>query len=548
LKKIFLILILLVLTTSAFCEDEVYTYPNLPKENWVNSLKTKISSYFTYPTETVYPEKAVTNKIKDNYEVSLFKGEVEPAQLVIINEWATRGDVLDNVSIDISTVKYQNKDTKENWITPYLVGYVKFKDSLVPDPLIPLKESFSIPIYKKQAIWLSIKAPENAKPGKYSAVISTKVDGKVIEKKTLNIKVVNKVFEKPYNMGITIMMGYQAPKGITEKLAIDRHLYADDFHHGSAKPDFYMDNSGNIKADFKKFDAEIEKRFAYGQKYFTLGYSIGAGADMFFYGININVIMPNGEIKEISINPEESPEAAKRFKQVFSQYQQHLIEKNWINNANIYLYDEPVTQEAIDLTKKYAYHFKEVAPKIPILIVCGPLAEALDNKFDIACPLINHCRENTIDYAKKNNLKLWMYSCGDLQNVSLTLGFPGIDYREYAWIAYRFNVDYLLYWAIDYGIQNQSMLNKTTYNAMEGNGDGLLFYKYEDSGKTIAIPSIRTENLRDGVEDYMLFQMSSKKYKKLNKEIEKLIPDQFRRTQDSKAVYELRERLINSFK
>jgi len=498
-----------------------------------------LTTYFAYPTELVYPEKAVNHAVSDNFTVTLLKGEVEPCQYVVQNI-CNEKDELSNISVEISKVN------NTNWITPYFVGYTKVKENIFPDPLLPMKSSFSIPVYRKQSIWLSIKAPENAKAGIYKALITLKLNNKVIERKTLKIKVINKEFTKPYKMGVTVGCGYG---DLVKPLALERHIYSDNCWNGTAKPIFNMDNNGNIKLDFTEFDKQINERIkVYGERYFTIGFIIGDAGGVFQNtgALYPEVIMPNGDKKNVSIDPEKGKEEYRLFKQVMTQYEKHLAERNWLKNSFVYLFDEPQKEELKVVVKKYSNYFKEVAPKLNILVVAGPSVENYGDKVDISCILINHCRAETSVYAKKHNITHWLYTCGDLQNTSLTIGYPAIDFRSLGWLAYRFDVDYLLHWAVDVDISKQKMINDTTYEPIPLNGDGLLFYQYENNGKLIAIPSIRSENLRDACEDAMILELASKKNKSIKDQVIKLFPDQFKRNQDSKALFDLRDIAINS--
>ena len=97
--------------------------------------------------------------------------------------------------------------------------------------------------------------------------------------------------------------------------------------------------------------------------------------------------------------------------------------------------------------------------------------------------------------------KMWWYICcsPEFPYANFFQGYQGVDIRMVFWQQYMFDIDGLLYWAVDF--DNINDYNKVSLKKTNG-GDGLLVYNGSLFGLDGLVSCIRFESVRDGIEDF----------------------------------------------
>jgi hypothetical protein len=187
-------------------------------------------------------------------------------------------------------------------------------------------------------------------------------------------------------------------------------------------------------------------------------------------------------------------------------------------SAYAHLVNEPQTFEDYDVVAYLARMYKAAAPHLRLLLSEQVEAYVYDNptcgpaKIDIWMPTIsNYEPVKSHDRQKNHGEEVWWYYLyGDdppLPNPIL-MSHPGIEARITPWLAWAERVDGLLHYsATDWSANPWITPNVTG----KDNGDGFFFYPPRKDGGNLdhcgqnghrLVPSIRWENLRDGMEDY----------------------------------------------
>ena len=187
-------------------------------------------------------------------------------------------------------------------------------------------------------------------------------------------------------------------------------------------------------------------------------------------------------------------------------------------SAYAHIVNEPQTFEHYDIVAYLARIYKAAAPHLRLLLSEQVEAYVYDNptygpaKIDIWMPTIsNYEPAKSHDRQKHHDEEVWWYYLyGDdppLPNPIL-MSHPGIEARITPWLAWAERVDGLLH----YSTTDWNPNPWTTPNVTgQDNGDGFFFYPPRQDGGNLdycgqnghrLVPSIRWENLRDGMEDY----------------------------------------------
>lgn len=139
--------------------------------------------------------------------------------------------------------------------------------------------------------------------------------------------------------------------------------------------------------------------------------------------------------------------------------------------------------------------------------------------------------------------KMWWYICISPQPPypNLFVSYQGVVYRDVMWQQFMFDIDGILYWAVNVWESN-------SVNRIVDMGDGLLMYpgKWFGVGDVVC-PSIRLENLRDGFEDFDYLRMAEKIYGRdtILDIVHKVTTDVLEYTEDYRTLQRQRDLLGN---
>ncbi len=363
-------------------------------------------------------------------------------------------------------------------------------------------ETITVAANETTPILFRVSVPRTAVPGDYEGVITFQ---NASGKKTLTVKLHIYAFELPERNSIPVAFSF--------------------FKH------FYSDWFGPLTSER---NALINR--------FLLSYRIPPN------NIYAGTVTPSlEEQKEFDLNfatagylCPSKPYTAEKLNSLIEGYRKALtpLEKAGLaKHTYLYCFDEisclgPNEQrDGFAAAKQILGRMKQEFPWLPRVQTSAPLSELL-SEFDIWCPTFDYfdpSNQARYDFQKKG-LKFWWYSADSPQKPypNFFLGFPLNDSRVIMTMTYMNKVDGILYWCINRewttNLPGKAVfLEKTVgwkpsivspFSKKEKTLNGMGNLVYPGPGGIIR-PSLRLENLRDGIEDYELYQLLEQRIAKL---------------------------------
>jgi Glycoside hydrolase 123, catalytic domain/Concanavalin A-like lectin/glucanases superfamily/Glycoside hydrolase 123 N-terminal domain len=242
-----------------------------------------------------------------------------------------------------------------------------------------------------------------------------------------------------------------------------------------------------------------------------------------------------------------SPVSQEELKKIISDYKQKI---NLLKNAGfekeayLYAFDEVAGHKKAekDAAKQIMSAVKKEFPDLKTIQTSSPYPELLDY-FKVWVPSFSYLvgNEKQIKELAAKRKTLWWY-CADTPLVpypNFFMDYPVFNNRIIFTLSYKYNIDGVLYWCINrewstnLDIKGEwpekawkpYIINIFNKKRMFKNGMGNYVYPGKDGR---ILPSLRLENLRDGVEDYEYLVLlkklaASSKDKNLVKLAEKLL-------------------------
>lgn len=204
----------------------------------------------------------------------------------------------------------------------------------------------------------------------------------------------------------------------------------------------------------------------------------------------------------------------------------HLKQRNWYDLAYVYMFDEARMKQLPRMRSQYENLARQV-PDVNILQVGWSPSKPLEGLVNIWCPTIDEADTQALQKARDRGEEAWWYTWGGPWNPYPTIchiDYPGIYSRIAGWMSYHYRIQGFLYFAVDiwdtnrnrppggrlsvdeyeranYANWDANTYGKTSYGYPR-NGGGYLLYPGKDN---TPIPSMRLAHIRDGFEDYDLF-------------------------------------------
>ncbi len=467
--------------------------------------------------------------------VSAARGEFEPFQIVV------RSPAAQNLAVSASSFTQGGRSIPAP--TLHRVDYVNITtagdayDRLGwwPDPLWPLDNPSTVafPAGENQPLWFTVHIPWDAAPGQYTGSIT--IGGAVVPvnllvwdfslPRTIHLdsewgfswsSIVEDIYQGSTDLGgcywdvveafkqdfidhRLVPKGVAWPAGLNAPGGIDFNCTT-----GVLDPDSWGDWGF----------AAIGGRYIHGVGGFNAGYGFPV-----FLGFGPRDNYPPDSLPYSFCGIERSgvlgsPEFQAKWKQYLSALDAYLVSDNY-TSAYYHIVNEPqtfadytVVGQISALTEAAAPHLRQmVSEQVETEIYSYPGA-----KIDIWMPTItNYEPIRSQDRQLNHGEQVWWYFLyGDdppLPNPIL-MSHPGLEARLLPWLAWNERVDGLLHYsATDWNPNPWTTPNVTGRD----NGDAFFFYPPNKDGSYLSacgangnrlVPSIRWENLRDGMEDY----------------------------------------------
>lgn len=437
--------------------------------------------------------------------VALARGERESVQLAL-----TPADTvtLKHVEIRVGTLRQKNGAVfpRRN-ITARVVGYVwvdgpsghpRAPDypNWCPDPLLPLKP-FSVRGGSTQAVWVTFFASPETPSGEYHGTITVVPTNAPPTTMSVRVRVLPFTLARRPHMktAFALMEGFlrrtygEVSPALRRKctdLMLEHRLNPDDISRTEPPP-----------------ISELLYARAHGMNTFNI--------------LNL-VPEPKPDPKRLWVcyapksayGPGFTAELARRLDPYVAELRRHGLAKI----AYVYGFDER-PEDYDEIIKRVCRFIKKRYPEVHTFTTAGymylrraKVPVDYEDFLDWYCPLTARYDPDLSAKLRSAGKQVWWYVCCGPRfpyaNFA-SMDYPSLEGRLLAWMTYQYDADGLLYWHVNYWGDNRRIdwtspfLVEWTPTRIAGTtGDGALTYPGPDG----LLPSIRLENIRDGIEDY----------------------------------------------
>lgn len=475
--------------------------------------------------------------------LSAARGEFEPFQMIVKAPSAR--------SLKVSTSHFTKGSDTLPPPTLHRVDYVNITTAgdhfdrfgLWPDPLWPLNngDTVDFPANQNQPLWFTVQVPWEAAPGIYNGTVTIGSTIVPVELEVWNFSLPREIHlysEWGFGWSSLVSMYRGTNGGVQECYWELVDAFKQDFMNHRLTPKGVAWPSGLNWNGGVEFDCENETldagdpddiwEFTYlGGKYIhgEQGFNEGYGFPTFLaFGPSSNWppdTRPSSFCGEPrGTDPPGGSAYNEKWKAYLSALDDYITDPAhyYADSAYVHLVNEPQTFEDYDIVAYLARLYKAAAPNLKLLL-SEQVEESVYNnakygpaKIDIWMPTIsNYEPEKSHDRQKNHSEEVWWYYLyGDdppLPNPIL-MSHPGMEARITPWLAWAERVNGLLHYSsTDWSSNPWETPNVTGRD----NGDAFFFYPPRKDGGNLdycgqnghrLVPSIRWENLRDGMEDY----------------------------------------------
>ena len=466
-----------------------------------------------------------------------------------IDVWAARNEyetiqiglrskkALDEVEVKVSEVK--NKEGgKLPDPEPWLVGYVKvdrpsayYSTDLPPqfrfipkgeggsdgwtgewpDPLMPMKP-FRLSPNRTVPVVIVIHVPEGAKPGDYEGSVRIEAEGV----KPIEIPIVVHVwrFALPRQNSLKVIFdlrngpGWNVMPDAESLRRWYRFLAEYRISPGWIRPEpVFRYERGHVSIDTERFDEmarlcldELKMNVFYLPFFYAFGWAYKPKP---LFGLE-----------------PFSDEYEKAFGEAYKGFADHLKDHGWFSKAIYYISDEPHYRHdyVIDQMKRLCDMAHRFEPDLPIYSSTWAFVPQWEGYLDIwgvgphgSCPV------DRMRHLRKKGFKMWFTTDG---HMCIDTPYLAIE-RLLPWLCFKYDVSGYEFWGVSWWTYDpwergwhryirQSAEGKKWRWVRYPNGDGYLAYPGRKVGLKGPVPSIRILAVRDGVEDYELFNALSR--------------------------------------
>jgi hypothetical protein len=410
-----------------------------------------------------------------------------------------------------------------------------------PDALPPLSEPLDVAAGENQPLWVLVHVPSDARPGDYTGSVRLQAEGWSAEV-PLRLHVWDLALpernhlETAFGFSPGEAFRYHQARTETDKRQL-LDLYFRSFAEHRISPydpvpldDIQVRFHTEAKPPRAEFDfTAFDRAFSRAVEDFRFtGYRLpvhGMGGGTFH----------SRQDPELAGFTENTPEYQALFANYVSQLEQHLREKNWLDKAYVYWFDEPDPKDYEFVTRGME-RLQRHAPGLRKMLTEEP-NDALAAPVDIWCPISNQYEPAAAERHRARGERFWWYVCTGPKAPYCTLfiDHPATELRVWLWQTWQRKVAGILVWESNYWTSSAAFPDApqdpyadpmgyvSGYSTPRGvkrywgNGDGRFIYPpraarvpgAEGEQPVLAGPvsSIRWEMLREGIEDYEMLYL-----------------------------------------
>ncbi len=497
------------------------------------------------PEDRVETSNLIWSKNSNKITVAGAGNEHVPFQVVIstnVSGSPRRVNAPDNFFIEISdlTSSDGNRISKEN-IEFYLQHYIMLyaESSPVgatgywPDALAPIQIPFGMDahyhVVQNRPIWVDIHVPHSTAGGKYTGTITITQHEKPVEILSVELDVYNFTLpdETPLitymNVSRGQLAGFYNKSGDSEEIEELTQTYYDELYANRMEPWFNDMLTPGVKVTGNNVELDFNhERYLYYMN------------DLKTKRVLLHAL-PGNLRRQISAEP-FSDEFNQIVGSYLSQVEDYFRENGWhdrlVFNSPV---DEPRSLEEYEETRHWGSLVKKSTTDVPFLITRTPVPPKDNPEWGTFQGYVdnysihgNHLNGPEVKRAIKEEIArggeiTWYISCDQrYPQPNYFIDAPAMDLVMVPWITARYEMDGILYWAINWWSQTTNpWLDAGTFHSgflCSGgwvlNGEGSLWYPGDYTENYTGQPnvegpvsSIRFELLREGIEDYVYLSM-----------------------------------------
>ena len=221
-------------------------------------------------------------------------------------------------------------------------------------------------------------------------------------------------------------------------------------------------------------------------------------------------------------------------------YEKLKSNPEWLAKAVIYPFDEPTTDEHMQIIVERCERLDRICPEIsrvvpfyknPDYSADEDLVEMLSRYTDVYCPKSYCFRDGNIYTAaqkekygsfydrmqafESEGYRVWWYVCWEpgYPYCNMYVNEYGINHRVLFWQQSLYGVSAFLFWEANHWGQikkGDPWIDMATVPSLSPDvyGDGCVVYNGSKIGLNTGVPSLRLDIIRDGLEDYELLEMA----------------------------------------
>jgi len=417
----------------------------------------------------------------------------------------------------------------EHYIMLYAISSPVGGTGYWPDALAPIKKPFSMDaqyaVVANRPMWVDVSVPSGTPAGIYSGNLRITQNGKLLETLTVELEVYK--FSLPEESHLITYMNiskgwlarfYNKPSDDPEIEKLTQTYY-DFLYANRMEPWFNYPLEPEVTAKGGKIVLKFDDaRYAY-----------------YMNKLKTKRVLLETYPSDLRRQMEGAEKFSKPFnekaKSYLSQVESYFEKNGWkdrlVFNSPI---DEPNTKEDFEETREWARIVHEATNDVPFLSTKTPLPSKnnpdwgtlrghVDN-FSIHGNAMNNpeLKKAILEEQAKGGEMTWYISCDQVYpQPNYFIDAPALDLVMVPWITARYDMDGILYWALNFWSQTPDpWLDAVTFISgfvcSDGgvlNGEGSLLYPGDRTERYTGQPnvngpvsSIRFELLREGLEDY----------------------------------------------
>ncbi|MCJ7821674.1 MAG: DUF4091 domain-containing protein, partial [Armatimonadetes bacterium] len=383
-------------------------------------------------------------------------------------------------------------------------------------------DTFELPANRTQPVWVTVRIPKDAPAGDYVGNVSFSSEGALVAEIAFTVRVWDFALPDETPLAAVYDIRFGSTWGEPDKPRDQVRSEIRDFMAARRLcPDaVYPDpvityENGTVRADFTAFDIAAERYF----DELKLPHTYTPGS-FYLFGWGHPPAEKWGEQPYEGDYPYESadpgelrPQFKAAYQACLRAYWEHMKEKGWADRVILYLSDEPHYQSPriIEQMQALCDMVHEVDPDIPIYVSTWQHVPEWDGYVDVWG--IGHygtVSRETMEQLRAAGDRLYFTTDGQMCTDTPCLAIERLlPHYCFQWDveAYEFwGVSWFTYNPYEFGwpayIRQSDAPGSTTW-VRYPNGDGFLIYPGGPIGHEGLVSSIRLEQAREGVEDYL---------------------------------------------